>query len=182
MKKVKILLVLIAAAVVLFGIYYALGKSAEKQEAEQAQQSEESTDTVLYSSENLASIDYTYQGEQIHFVKIGEYWHHNDIAGFSTNNDLLSNMELMAMNITGRPVDGGSELFGQVGLGEPQLRIIFTDKSNVGKTLCFGMKNQVTGEYYACIEGETDVYMVAGTTVEAFLYTTEELRAEEPAA
>lgn len=183
MKKVKILLLLVIVAAVLFGIYYALGRNAQRQAEEEAEQqaAQQTENTVLYTTEDLGGIQYSYAGEQLHFVKIGDHWHHNDIADFTVNSDLLANMELMAANITGRLVDGGDELFHQVGLNEPQLRITFNDKAYVSKTLCFGMKNQVTGEYYACVEGETEVYLVSADIVEAFLYTTEELRGTESA-
>lgn len=173
-KQKKQILILGAVLILLLAAYFILPKVVKEPEEE-----EEKSYAVTVLDATLATkLAFTNDGTELSFVKEGENWYFETDKELSVVQSSIENMVEKAGNISSSTKIDNVTDFAQYGLDNP----LHTVKLTVdGKeyVIQMGDCNDITGEYYVRLEGETTVYTVPATTVTPFSTSIDALTEEE---
>lgn len=176
-KKGLPLLIGIVALVLLVVLYVMLVRHNTKTEEE----AEDTTVKVFdLESEDVASVQFTLDGEEETFTLEDDTWSLASDAAFEVDSSKMTTLldTVTAMAAT-RTLENVTDL-SEYGLDEPVQTMVLTMADGTVYTICWGSTNDMTGDDYVYIkEMESVVYTVDYTVLDALGETIEDYRAEE---
>lgn len=159
MKKQKKQFSLIICILVLCaGGYFAAKKLPDEEKTTVGTKSHTVTSIT---QEEVAELSYLYEGNIIELIKEGDVWKSKEDMRLSLDQTVISNMLSYVCSITTETVIENPESLAEYGLTNPENTICLTlsDGSNV--QLLVGDYLDITGEYYALVAGDTNVYTIS---------------------
>ena len=163
--------------------------------AAEAEDGMEEINFVSASTENIAKLSWTYDGEVYSLTRNDDgTWIRPDDDDFAVEQDTADSMLDTAANIGASMRITDVTDYSQYGLEEPQSRIVLeyaeSDESDTADDaaadsqtssieILTGDYNDASGEYYARLAGDDSVYLVTGEYLEYFECTTDDLAAAD---
>jgi len=157
-KQKRQFLIIICILVLCVGGYFAAKNIPEEEEI--AVGTESHTVTSITESE-VTGISYLYDGDIVELVKEDEVWKSKDDKSLSLEQTAVTTMLSYVCSITTDTVIENPQNTDEFGLNNPENTICITlaDKSSV--QLMIGDYLDITGEYYAQIAGDENVYTIS---------------------
>lgn len=164
--KQRVLLVLLAAAVLLGAALWAMIRSNAKAEQAASVAAEGSIPLSSFAAEDLEQIEYTYNGQTYTLQYSGGSWQLAQDPAYHLDESACNTMRtaLMALNAKRSLTPQAGEDYG---LDSPQLTVTVT-AAGQSTTLIFGAENPVTGDLYVQKAGDDAVYTVSGNKAACF--------------
>ena len=164
--KQRILLALLAAAVLLGAALWAVTRSNAKAEQAASAAAEGSIPLSSFDAEDLEQIEYTYNGETYTLQCSGGGWQLAQDPAYHLDESACNTMRtaLMALNAKRSLTPQAGEDYG---LDAPQLTVTVT-AAGQSATLTFGAENPVTGDLYVQKAGDDAIYTVSGNKAACF--------------
>lgn len=164
--KQRVLLALLAAAVLLGTLLWAVTRSNAKAEQAAGAAAEGSIPLSSFAAEDLEQIEYTYNGETYTLQYSGGSWQLAQDPAYHLDESACNTMRtaLMALNAKRSLTPQAGEDYG---LDSPQLTVTVT-AAGQSNTLTFGAENQVTGDLYVQKAGDDAIYTVSGNKAACF--------------
>ena len=166
--KQRVLLVLLAAAVLLGAALWAMIRSNAKAEQAASVAAEGSIPLSSFAAEDLEQIEYTYNGQTYTLQYSGGSWqlaqdpaYHLDESACNTMVTALSSLNAK------RQLD--AQAGEDYGFDAPELTVTVTAAGQT-TTLTFGSSNTVTGDRYVQKDGDTALYTVDASRTACFAY------------
>ena len=160
--KQRVLLVLLAAAVLLGAALWAMIRSNAKAEQAASVAAEGSIPLSSFAAEDLEQIEYTYNGQTYTLQYSGGSWQLTQDPAYHLDESTCNTM--MALNAKRSLTPQAGEDYG---LDSPQLTVTVT-AAGQSNTLTFGAENQVTGDLYVQKAGDDAIYTVSGNKAACF--------------
>lgn len=162
--KQRVLLVLLAAAVLLGAALWAVTHSNAKAEQAASAAAEGSIPLSSFAAEDLEQIEYTFNGETYTLQYSGGSWQLAQDPAYHLDESACNTMRtaLMALNAKRSLTPQAGEDYG---LDSPQLTVTAAGQST---TLTFGAENPVTGDLYVQKAGDDAIYTVSGNKAACF--------------
>lgn len=163
--KQRVLLALLAAAVLLGAALWAVTRSNAKAE-QAASAAEGSIPLSSFAAEDLEQIEYTYNGQTYTLQYAGGSWQLAQDRAYHLDESACNTMRtaLMALNAKRSLTPQAGEDYG---LDSPQLTVTVT-AAGQSTTLTFGAENPVTGDLYVQKAGDDAIYTVSGNKAVCF--------------
>ena len=157
--KQRVLLVLLAAAVLLGAALWAMIRSNAKAEQAASVAAEGSIPLSSFAAEDLEQIEYTYNGQTYTLQYSGGSWQLTQDPAYHLDESTCNTMRtaLMALNAKRSLTPQAGEDYG---LDSPQLTVTVT-AAGQSTTLTFGAENPVTGDLYVQKAGDDAIYTVS---------------------
>ena len=164
--KQRVLLALLAAAVLLGAALWAVTRSNAKAEQAASAAAEGSIPLSSFAAEDLEQIEYTYNGETYTLQYSGGSWQLAQDPAYHLDESACNTMRtaLMALNAKRSLTPQAGEDYG---LDSPQLTVTVT-AAGQSTTLTFGAENPVTGNLYVQKAGDDAIYTVSGSKAACF--------------
>lgn len=164
--KQRVLLVLLAAAVLLGAALWAVTHSNAKAEQAASAAAEGSIPLSSFAAEDLEQIEYTFNGETYTLQYSGGSWQLAQDPAYHLDESACNTMRtaLMALNAKRSLTPQAGEDYG---LDSPQLTVTVT-AAGQSTTLTFGAENPVTGDLYVQKAGDDAIYTVSGNKAACF--------------
>ena len=164
--KQRVLLALLAAAMLLGAALWAVTRSNEKAEQAASAAAEGSIPLSTFAAEDLEQIEYTYNGETYTLQYSGGSWQLAQDPAYHLDESACNTMRtaLMALNAKRSLTPQAGEDYG---LDAPQLTVTVT-AAGQSTTLTFGAENPVTGDLYVQKAGDDAIYTVSGNKAACF--------------
>ena len=166
--KQRVLLALLAAAVLLGAALWAVTRSNAKAEQAASVAAEGSIPLSSFAAEDLEQIEYTFNGQTYTLQYSGGSWqlaqdpaYHLDESACNTMVTALSSLHAK------RQLD--AQAGEDYGLDAPELTVTVTAAGQT-TTLTFGSSNTVTGDRYVQKDGDTALYTVDASRTACFAY------------
>ena len=171
--KQRALLALLAAAVLLGALLWAVTRSNEKAEQAASAAAEGSIPLSSFAAEDLEQIEYTYNGETYTLQYSGGSWLLAQDPAYHLDESACNTMRtaLMALNAKRSLTPQAGEDYG---FAEPALTIEVTAAGETD-TYTFGASNTMTGDLYVRKNNSDVIYTVSGTKAACFELTRAEL-------
>ena len=165
--KQRVLLALLAAAVLLGAALWAVIRSNAKAEQAASAAAEGSIPLSSFAAEDLEQIEYTFNGETYTLQYSGGSWQLAQDPAYHLDESACNTMRtaLMALNAKRSLTPQAGEDYG---LDSPQLTVTVT-AAGQSNTLTFGAENQVTGDLYVQKAGDDAIYTVSGNKADFIL-------------
>ena len=165
--KQRVLLALLAAAVLLGAALWAVTRSNAKAEQAASAAAEGSIPLSSFAAEDLEQIEYTYNGETYTLQYSGGSWQLAQDPDYHLDESTCNTMRtaLMALAAKRSLTPQAGEDYG---LGAPQLTVTVTAAGQSTTTLTFGAENPVTGDLYVQKAGNDAIYTVSGSKAACF--------------
>lgn len=164
--KQRVLLALLAAAVLLGALLWAVTRSNEKAEQAASAAAEGSIPLSSFAAEDLEQIEYTYNGQTYTLQYSGGSWLLAQDPAYHLDESACNTMRtaLMALNAKRSLTPQAGEDYG---LDSPQLNVTVT-AAGQSTTLTFGAENPVTEDLYVQKAGDDAIYTVSGNKAACF--------------
>ena len=164
--KQRVLLALLAAAMLLGALLWAVTRSNAKAEQAASAAAEGSIPLSSFAAEDLEQIEYTYNGQTYTLQYSGGSWQLAQDPAYHLDESACNTMRtaLMALNAKRSLTPQAGEDYG---LDSPQLTVTVT-AAGQSTTLTFGAENPVTGDLYAQKAGDDAIYTVSGNKAACF--------------
>ena len=164
--KQRALLALLAAAVLLGAVLWAVTRSNDKAEQAARAAAEGSIPLSSFAAEDLEQIEYTYNGQTYTLQYSGGSWQLAQDPAYHLDESACNTMRtaLMALNAKRSLTPQAGEDYG---LDSPQLTVTVTTAGQ-STTLTFGAENPVTGDLYVQKAGDDAIYTVSGNKAACF--------------
>ena len=164
--KQRVLLALLAAAVLLGAALWAVTRSNAKAEQAASAAAEGSIPLSTFAAEDLEQIEYTYNGETYTLQYSGGRWQLAQDPAYHLDESACNTMRtaLMALAAKRSLTPQAGEDYG---LDSPQLTVTVT-AAGQSTTLTFGAENPVTGDLYVQKAGDDAIYTVSGNKAACF--------------
>ncbi len=156
MKRGKKFLVLLAVLVVAVGAWLLVTQLADDETAE------EETDTTLVqvSGDDIQSLSWISDGEEISFERSGDSWEYPADPSFPTDQSQLQTLVDAVSTVTSTRTIAGVTDFSQYGLDDPALTLTVNYKDGSQNVYALGNQNNITDDYYMRMDGGSDVQLV----------------------
>ena len=154
--KQRALLALLAAAVLLGAVLWAVTRSNDKAEQAASAAAEGSIPLSSFAAEDLEQIEYTYNGQTYTLQYSGGSWQLAQDPAYHLDESACNTMRtaLMALNAKRSLTPQAGEDYG---LDSPQLTVTVM-AAGQSTTLTFGAENPVTGDLYVQKAGDDAIY------------------------
>ena len=164
--KQCVLLALLAAAVLLCAVLWAVTRSNAKAEQAASAAAEGSIPLSSFAAEDLEQIEYIYNGQTYTLQYSGGSWQLAQDPAYHLDESACNTMRtaLMALNAKRSLTPQAGEDYG---LDSPQLTVTVT-AAGQSTTLTFGAENPVTGDLYVQKAGDDAIYTVSGNKAACF--------------
>lgn len=164
--KQRVLLALLAAAVLLGAALWAVTRSNAKAEQAASAAAEGSIPLSTFAAEDLEQIEYTYNGRTYTLQYSGGRWQLAQDPAYHLDESACNTMRtaLMALAAKRSLTPQAGEDYG---LDSPQLTVTVT-AAGQSTTLTFGAENPVTGDLYVQKAGDDAIYTVSGNKAACF--------------
>lgn len=172
-KQKKQMIILAVVLVVLVAAYFILPNVVKEEEEET-----ESYVVTAMAGDAVTQISFTNEGTEYTFVKEDDVWYSTEDRTLPISQETVDNLVDKAGNITSTTKIEGVTDFSQYGLDNPLHEVKLT-ANGTEHTIVMGDYNDITGEYYLYMKGESTVYTVESTVVTPFATTLEALVEEK---
>lgn len=177
-KKNTTLMILVVLLVVLCAGYVGIVKYKETQDQKQQEASEaeeESNKIVLNQMDEIVALSFNTTDGQLSFHAHDDVWHYDGDEAFPLN---TSKINLILNNLN--PLEATRKLeekedLSNYGLTEPSKTVTITDAAGNQKVLNIGSMNEYSGDYYASIAGDDNVYTIGTALVDSLDVTLNDL-------
>lgn len=166
-KQRKQLIIMLVFLCFLVIAYFALGSYNDSQ----AEKEEEQSKTIVvtdWKEEDVRAFSYNYEEESNSFTKSGDTWNYDADASFDVEESLVEAMLSDACYLIAQDYFDAYESLDNYGLDAPQKTICLTFSDGSVKKLMLGDYNDMVGYYYLMIEGDSKLYLVDSTLLDAF--------------
>lgn len=180
MKKQKIqIITLLAAVVLLCAAYAGIRYYNNRQEEKEAEKEKAETITVTdFEVSDITKFSYQLEGQTLSFTKEGENWHYDGDSSVDIDEDAVETLLSKAVNVTAEETVTEYDTLADFGLETPSNTItITTEEGNT--TLLIGNQNEITNQYYLKKADSDVIYLVGSAVATGFNKTVEDLTAEE---
>lgn len=172
MKKKSVNLVTaVGVLVILSGAYVGIKAYVAKQEEKETAESEESesAEIVSISADDIKSIKFLIDKQEVVFEKDGDSWVKADESAFPVSQDkvdaLVASLESITATRTLEDVEDASEYE----LGQPENTITVTTTDGDTTVIQIGMENSSTNQEYIDLNNDpSTVYVVGSSTFQSF--------------
>ena len=155
------------------GAYFGVLKYNEAQESKQTEGKEETIPII--EMEDVVSLSYDNETASLSFKKQDDTWVYTEQEDYplmqNRINSIANAMKAMEAN---RKLEKTDDL-AQYGLDQVSNTVTAEDANGNTKTLKIGSLNEYTGDYYAMVEGDDNIYTVPEAIVNYTDYTLDEL-------
>lgn len=177
-KKNTILMILVVVLVVLCAGYVGIVKYKEVQDQKQQDASEaeeEANKIVLNQMDSITRISFNTTDGELAFTYHDDSWHYEADEAFPLD---VSKITLIQNNLN--PLEATRKLeekedLSNYGLTQPAKTVTVTDASGNQKVLNIGSMNEYSGDYYASIAGDDNVYTIGTELVNSLDVTLDDL-------
>ena len=152
--KQRVLLALLAAAVLLCALLWAVTRSNAKAEQAASAAAEGSIPLSSFAAEDMEQIEYTFNGETYTLQYSGGSWQLAQDPAYHLDESACNTMRTALMAL-------------DYGLDSSQLTVTVT-AAGQSTTLTFGAENPVTGDLYVQKAGDDAIYTVSGNKAACF--------------
>lgn len=180
MKKQKIqIITLLAAVVLLCAAYAGIRYYNNRQEEKEAEKEKAETITVTdFEVSDITKFSYQLEGQTLSFTKEGENWHYDGDSSVDIDEDAVGTLLSKTVNVTAEETVTEYDTLADFGLEIPSNTITITTEEG-DTTLLIGNQNEITNQYYLK-KADSDVICLVGSAVATgFNKTVEDLTAEE---
>ena len=177
-KKNTRLMILVVVLVVLCAGYVGIVKYKEVQDQKQQDASEaeeEANKIVLNQMDSITRISFNTTDGELAFTYHDDSWHYEADEAFPLD---VSKINLIQNNLN--PLEATRKLeekedLSNYGLTQPAKTVTVTDASGNQKVLNIGSMNEYSGDYYASIAGDDNVYTIGTELVNSLDVTLDDL-------
>lgn len=167
-KKQLLLLAGILCLVLLFYLWIPSLNGRLEEKAAEA----ESYQVTEVSEDSISEISFTNDDASYAFAKNEEGWYYKQDTELVISQTQIEELLAAVCHIEAGTRIESVEAVSQYGLDEPLHRItVLTEGEEL--TIRIGAYNDITGEYYLCVDGEETVYLVSSSVVTPFSKTLE---------
>ena len=168
-KTVKMISAVVALGV-LCGAYAGVKTYVSSQEAKESEQEDESEAVTDISSDDVKSVAYTADQENVEFDKEDDSWIRKDEKDFPLNQDSVNSAVNNAIQLTADQKITDVEDLSEYDLDSPQNEITITTEDGTETVLQVGMENSSTSQYYVKkSDDDKTVYLVSQSSLEPFM-------------
>lgn len=180
MKKQKIqIITLLAAVVLLCAAYAGIRYYNDRQEEKEAEKEKAGTITVTdFEVSDITKFSYQLEGQTLSFTKEGENWHYDGDSSVDIDEDAVETLLSKAINVTAEETVTEYDSLEDFGLETPSNTITITTEEG-DTTLLIGNQNEITNQYYLKKADSDVIYLVGSAVATGFNKTVEGLTAEE---
>ncbi len=172
MKKKSVNLVTaVGVLVILSGAYAGVKAYVAKQEEKQAAESEESesAEIVSISADDIKSIKFLIDKQEVVFEKDGDSWVKADESAFPVSQDKVDALAASLESITAARTLEDVEDVSEYELDQPENTITVTTTDGDTTVIQIGMENSSTNQEYIDLNNDTStVYVVGSSTFQSF--------------
>lgn len=152
MKRGKKLIILSFVLIIMAVLVYLMKHASTN---EDGFEQEKPAEKMISISENeIVSLSWNAEGEELSFVRIGDEWVKTDDSEFPVNSHILNGMAYSLSTIYPTRVIETPENIAEYGLDNPSLTVVINDNITVN----FGIVSEISGNYYMSI-GDGKVYL-----------------------
>ena len=178
MKKKKTIFILGIFLVLLIGVYGIIIMNNKKQKEEETTQTEtQETKTLLnLNKEDIVKLSYIKENNIMEFEKKEDTWIYTSNPELPLLQNYLTNMISIFTNLAAtRTIEETTNNLNEYGLEKPAYTITVTTSDQKQTTLYLGIKNPITSDYYAYIDGVEGVYTIGSDRFSYFDYPLYEM-------
>lgn len=178
MKKKKTIFILGIFLVLLIGVYGIIIMNNKKQKEEETTQTEtQETKTLLnLNKEDIVKLSYIKENNIMEFEKKEDTWIYTSNPELPLLQNYLTNMISIFTNLAAtRTIEETTNNLNEYGLEKPAYTITVTTSDKKQTTLYLGIKNPITSDYYAYIDGVEGVYTIGSDRFSYFDYPLYEM-------
>ena len=172
MKKKSVNLVTaVGVLVILSGAYAGVKAYVAKQEEKQAAESDESesAEIVSISADDIKSIKFLIDKQEVVFEKDGDSWVKADESAFPVSQDKVDALAASLESITAARTLEDVEDVSEYELDQPENTITVTTTDGDTTVIQIGMENSSTNQEYIDLNNDTStVYVVGSSTFQSF--------------
>ena len=179
MRKQNIQMLVLVSILVLCILGYLLVKAMPEEETQVNSQSHMVTNVI---QEDVVEISYLYEGDIIELAKENDMWVVKENMAWNLEQSMIDIMLGYICSITTDTVIEDPQSLEEYGLLNPSNTICLTLSDGGVVQLLIGDYINMTGEYYALLAGDANVYTVSSYIPMAFEKSVEELLVIEEAA
>lgn len=179
MRKQNIQMLVLVSILVLCILGYLLVKAMPEEETQVNSQSHMVTNVI---QEDVVEISYLYEGDIIELAKENDMWVVKENMAWNLEQSMIDTMLGYICSITTDTVIEDPQSLEEYGLLNPSNTICLTLSDGGVVQLLIGDYINMTGEYYALLAGDVNVYTVSSYIPMAFEKSVEELLVIEEAA
>ncbi len=169
-KRNQLILLVIVVLLLLAGIKGAEYLTSQTKEEEKS----EVIKLIEVEAERITELGYVYNDQEYAFVKKDGTWYAKSDESLTITQVQLPAMEAKFTPFTASQKIADVQDMNQYGLENPA-RYLYCVAEGVEHKILLGDLNEFSGDYYVCLPGETDVYIVPSSTVLAFNNTLEDM-------
>lgn len=171
------LLLLLILLIVGYVIYEDKVKNKSKEETPEV---EETLEVITVKEEDISKIECKNKYGELSLVKKEEIWVFENDSELPLNqnyiNSMASTMSCVRME---KKIQEGVTDWSEYGLATPSIGVRVTTKDGVSKTLSVGDEAPIAGGYYARVNDDNILYLIAETTISDFYHSREGLVQKE---
>ena len=180
MKKKKTIFILGIFLVLLIGVYGIIimnNKKQKEKEEETTQTETQETKTLLnLNKEDIVKLSYIKENNTMEFEKKEDTWIYTSNPELPLLQNYLTNMISIFTNLAAtRTIEETTNNLNEYGLEKPAYTITVTTSDQKQTTLYLGIKNPITSDYYAYIDGVEGVYTIGSDRFSYFDYPIYEM-------
>ncbi|RDU23758.1 DUF4340 domain-containing protein [Anaerosacchariphilus polymeriproducens] len=180
-KKVKHLIIMGVAFIILLIAYAGVKKINENQtKKKEAKEKAEQITVLKIPTSNITSFSYNYNGSNYVFEKDGDTWFCQQDKNIKL---VQADIETMLGTVDDlkaeRLIEKSDQNYAAYGLNTPSQTIKIKDKNGNSTVILIGDINNTTSSYYLAIKDQKTVYAVDTATATAFQKTLEDLKQKE---
>ena len=166
-KKKRNLIIMVAAAVILIGIFAGLQFINSRDAGDSEESAYLGELLTSFKESEISKITYQYRdGEQLNYKISNDNWYNADDEDFPLSSSAFSNnfvSSFVSASTSRKIEDAGEE--ENYGLDDPFLTLRVENFGGKEETYYLGDYNSMLGEYYLKIEGKDDIYTIGTTLV-----------------
>lgn len=176
MKKQSVQFILLVTILLLCICGYFVVHSMPKEEEEQAAESYQVTDV---DTQEVKGISYLYEGEIIDLIKEEDTWVFSEDPGILLDQSKIETMLGYVCAIDTDTMILSPDSLAEYGLSNPSNTICLTLSDDSIVQLLVGDYLDITGEYYALLAGDPNVYTISSYIPSAFEKSIDDLKAND---
>lgn len=161
MPRNKTLIIMLAAVLVLGGIYAAVTLMTGPEEEPDLSASGGQFVLSDIDQTTVMGLSYTMGGQDFNFKYSAYGWQLADNTEMPLDQDVMEEMVSSLCNVTSdRKLETGRESFSEYGLDPAFVRVTLTDSKGESYTYNIGDKHEVSAKFYFNVEGTDEIYTV----------------------
>lgn len=178
MKKQKIQLIIFAVFLVIFITGYFMIKNSNIKDENDLEKTSDIKVTDVTSTD-VIEMEYLKDGKTLDFVKDGDSWYYKDDKSIPIIQTDLTTMLDYACSISTKTVIDAPEDLKTYGLNNPANTISLTLKDGSIVQIMIGDYLSITGDYYAMVTGDDNIYAISSYYATSFDKSLDDLTEKE---